>query len=70
MQIVAIALLYRSEESSNLAEKAKPQLLKRLRLVAESISALAAEGKMNAKDVARALKEYKIDSEKLNPIGV
>ena len=35
-----------------------------------AISALAAEGKMNAKDVARALKEYKIDSEKLNPIGV
>ena len=31
---------------------------------------LAAEGKMNAKDVARALKEYKIDAEKANPIGV
>jgi pyruvate dehydrogenase E1 component len=34
-----------------------------------AISALAAEGKMNAKDVARALKEYKIDAEKLNPLG-
>ena len=34
-----------------------------------AISALAAEGKMNAKDVARALKEYKIDSEKANPVG-
>ena len=30
----------------------------------------AAEGKMNAKDVARAIKEYKIDVEKANPIGV
>lgn len=35
-----------------------------------AISALAAEGKMNAKDVARALKEYKIDADKANPIGV
>ena len=35
-----------------------------------AISALAAEGKMNAKDVARAIKQYKIDPEKSNPIGV
>ncbi len=35
-----------------------------------AISALAAEGKMNAKDVARAIKQYKIDPEKANPIGV
>ncbi len=33
-----------------------------------AVAALAAEGKMNAKDVARALKEYKIDAEKLNPV--
>jgi pyruvate dehydrogenase E1 component len=31
--------------------------------------ALAAEGKMNAKDVARGSKEYKIDTEKANRIG-
>jgi pyruvate dehydrogenase E1 component len=35
-----------------------------------AIAALAAEGKMNAKDVARAIKQYKIDPEKANPIGV
>ena len=35
-----------------------------------AISALAAEGKMNAKDVARAIKQYKIDPEKSNPVGV
>jgi pyruvate dehydrogenase E1 component len=34
-----------------------------------AIAALAAEGKMNAKDVARAIKQYKIDDEKANPIG-
>jgi len=34
-----------------------------------AIAALAAEGKMTAKDVARALKQYKIDSEKPNPLG-
>ncbi len=34
-----------------------------------AIAALAAEGKMNSKDVARALKEYKLDVEKLNPLG-
>jgi pyruvate dehydrogenase E1 component len=35
-----------------------------------AIAALAQEGKMNAKDVARAIKQYKIDPEKANPIGV
>ena len=35
-----------------------------------AIAALANEGKMNAKDVARAIKQYKIDPEKANPIGV
>jgi pyruvate dehydrogenase E1 component len=35
-----------------------------------AIAALAQDGKMNAKDVARALKAFKIDPEKANPIGV
>jgi pyruvate dehydrogenase E1 component len=35
-----------------------------------AISALAAEGKMSAKDVARAIKMYSIDPEKANPVGV
>jgi pyruvate dehydrogenase E1 component len=35
-----------------------------------AIAALAAEGKMNAKDVARAIKTYNIDPEKANPIGM
>ena len=35
-----------------------------------AIAALAAEGKMNAKDVARAIKQYKLDAEKANPMGV
>ncbi len=35
-----------------------------------AIAALAAEGKMNAKDVARAIKQYKIDQEKMNPTDV
>ncbi|HVR81640.1 MAG TPA: hypothetical protein VHF02_06120, partial [Luteimonas sp.] len=33
-----------------------------------AIAALAAEGKMTAKDVARAIKLYKIDSDKPNPL--
>ncbi|GAB2489455.1 pyruvate dehydrogenase (acetyl-transferring), homodimeric type [Arenimonas alkanexedens] len=32
-----------------------------------AIAALAAEGKMNGKDVARAIKQYKIDVERINP---
>jgi len=35
-----------------------------------AIAALAADGHMNAKDVARAIKEYKLDPEKVNPLGV
>jgi pyruvate dehydrogenase E1 component len=35
-----------------------------------AIAALAAEGSMHAKDVARAIKEWKIDPEKANPVGV
>jgi len=35
-----------------------------------AVAALAAEGKMNAKDVARAIKVFNIDPEKANPIGV
>ncbi|TWI05956.1 pyruvate dehydrogenase E1 component [Luteimonas cucumeris] len=34
-----------------------------------AIAALAADGKMTAKDVARAIKQYKIDVEKPNPLG-
>jgi pyruvate dehydrogenase E1 component len=35
-----------------------------------TITALAAEGKMSAKDVARAIKTWKIDTDKANPVGV
>jgi pyruvate dehydrogenase E1 component len=35
-----------------------------------AIAALAKEGKMTAQDVARAIKQYRIDPEKANPIGV
>ncbi|RYG88432.1 MAG: pyruvate dehydrogenase (acetyl-transferring), homodimeric type, partial [Alphaproteobacteria bacterium] len=35
-----------------------------------AIEALAKEGKMTGKDVARAIKQYKIDVEKVNPVGV
>ncbi|MDR1076071.1 MAG: pyruvate dehydrogenase (acetyl-transferring), homodimeric type [Xanthomonadaceae bacterium] len=35
-----------------------------------AIAALAKEGKMTGKDVARAIKQYKIDPEKANPTGV
>ncbi|MBB5207624.1 pyruvate dehydrogenase (acetyl-transferring), homodimeric type [Chiayiivirga flava] len=35
-----------------------------------AIAALAQDGKMNAKDVARAIKAFKIDPEKANPVGV
>ena len=34
-----------------------------------AIAALAKEGKMTAKDVSRAIKQYKIDVEKANPVG-
>ena len=35
-----------------------------------AIAALAADGKMTAKDVARAIKQYKIDTDKPNPLTV
>ncbi len=35
-----------------------------------AIAALAVEGKMSAKDVSRAIKTWKIDAEKANPVGV
>jgi pyruvate dehydrogenase E1 component len=35
-----------------------------------AIAALAQDGKMNAKDVARAIKAFRIDAEKANPVGV
>ncbi|NDK39030.1 hypothetical protein DT603_09275 [Pseudoxanthomonas gei] len=35
-----------------------------------AVAALAADGKMTGKDVARAIKQYKIDVEKVNPVGV
>ena len=35
-----------------------------------AIAALAAEGTMNAKDVARAIREYRIDPDKAAPVGV
>ena len=35
-----------------------------------AIAALAAGGKMTGQDVARAIKQYKIDVEKVNPVGV
>jgi pyruvate dehydrogenase E1 component len=35
-----------------------------------AITALAQDGKMNAKDVARAIKTFKLDPDKPNPVGV
>jgi pyruvate dehydrogenase E1 component len=35
-----------------------------------AVDALAREGKMTAKDVSRAIKLYKLDVEKGNPVGV
>jgi pyruvate dehydrogenase E1 component len=35
-----------------------------------ALSALAKEGKVNAKDVSRAIKEYKLDQDKPNPLTV
>ena len=42
----------------------------RFHIAHAAIAALAAEGKMTGKDVARAIKQYKIDVEKPNPVGV
>ena len=35
-----------------------------------AVAALAADGKLTGKDVARAIKLYKLDAEKPNPLGV
>ena len=35
-----------------------------------AIAALANDGKMTGKDVSRAIKQYRIDVEKVNPVGV
>jgi pyruvate dehydrogenase E1 component len=40
----------------------------RFHVAQAAIAALAADGKMTAKDVARAIKLYKIDSDKPNPL--
>src|SRR4249919_2776089 len=42
----------------------------RFHVAQAAIAALAADGKMTEKDVARAIKLYKIDAEKPNPVGV
>ena len=42
----------------------------RFHIAQAAIVALAAEGKMNAKDVTRSLKTYKIDAEKPNPTSI
>ena len=42
----------------------------RFHIAHAAVAALAAEGKMNSKDVARALKQYKLDGDKPNPLGI
>jgi pyruvate dehydrogenase E1 component len=42
----------------------------RFHVAQAAIAVLAADGKMTAKDVAWAIKLYKIDSKKPNPVGV
>ena len=42
----------------------------RFHIAHAAIAALAAEGKMTGKDVARAIKQYKIDADTPNPVGV
>jgi pyruvate dehydrogenase E1 component len=42
----------------------------RFHIAHAAIDALAKDGKMTGKDVARAIKLYKIDVEKPNPVGV
>ena len=42
----------------------------RFHIAHAAIAALAADGKMTGKDVARAIKQYKLDGEKPNPLGV
>ena len=42
----------------------------RFHIAHAAIAALAADGKMTGKDVVRAIKQYKLDREKPNPITV
>ena len=42
----------------------------RFHIAHAAIAALAADGKMTGKDVARAIKQYKLDGDKPNPLGV
>jgi pyruvate dehydrogenase E1 component len=42
----------------------------RFHIAHAAIAALAQEGRMNAKDVARAIKVFKLDPDKPNPVGV
>lgn len=42
----------------------------RFHIAHAAIAALAAEGKMTGKDVARAIKQYKLDVDKPNPLTV
>ena len=42
----------------------------RFHIAHAAIAALAAEGKMTGKDVARAIKQYKLDAAKPNPLKV
>ena len=42
----------------------------RFRIAHAAIAALAADGKMTGKDVARAIKQYKLDGDKPNPLNV
>ena len=42
----------------------------RLHIAHAAIAALAADGKMTGKDVARAIKQYKLDGGKSNPLVV
>ncbi|MGY4515030.1 pyruvate dehydrogenase complex dehydrogenase (E1) component [Lysobacter sp. HA18] len=42
----------------------------RFHIAQAAIAALAAEGKMTQKDVARAIKQYRLDVDKPNPLTV
>ena len=42
----------------------------RFHIAHAAIAALAAEGKMTGKDVARAIKQYRLDVDKPNPLSV
>ena len=42
----------------------------RFHIAHAAIAALAADGKVTGKDVARAIRQYKLDGDKPNPLGV